>query len=52
MDDLRAQARDTLTAAQRGAFLPDGFRFASTSDKMVESFSETLNATSNGRLAS
>jgi len=47
MDDLRAQARDTLVAAQRGAFLPDDFKFGPTSNKLTESFGDTLNGTSN-----
>jgi len=46
MDDMRTQARDTLVAAQRGAFLPDDFRFGHTSNNLTEDFGSTLNGTS------
>ena len=47
MDDMKAQARDTYAAAQRGSFLPDDFKFGATSNKLTESFKDTLGATSN-----
>ena len=44
-EDLVAQVRETTNAAQRGAFLPDDFRFGSTDNRMVDRFSATLGAT-------
>ena len=44
-DDMVAQARDTLAKAQRGVFLPDGFKFGATDNANTDKFSEVLTAT-------
>lgn len=45
-DDLLAQARETLAAAQRGALLPDDFKFGSTDNNTTASFGQLLSSTS------
>ena len=44
-DDMVIQARETLAKAQRGAFLPEGFKFGATDNNMTDKFSEVLTAT-------
>ena len=46
LDDLLAQARETLAAAQRGALLPDDFKFGSTDNNTTASFGQLLSSTS------
>ena len=46
-NDLLAQVRATVLDAQRGVFLPADFKFNVTDNRLTESFSKTLNATSN-----
>ena len=36
----------TLADAQRGAFLPDDYKFGATDNNLVSSFGATLNSTS------
>jgi len=45
-EDLLAQVRASAADAKAGVFLPEGFKFGATDNKMMESFEETLNATS------
>jgi len=47
-DDLVAQARKTLMEAQAGKFMPENFKFGTTSDSMTDKFADTLNATAPG----
>ena len=44
--DLQAQVRETATAAQRGAFLPDNFRFGETDNNLTGQFGSMLDKTS------
>ena len=39
------QARETLQAAQRGSFLPEGFKFGLSDDNNTSDFKGTLSAT-------
>ena len=45
-DDLKKQVDKTLADAQRGAFLPDDYKFGATDNNLVSSFGATLNSTS------
>ncbi len=40
-----AQVRESTKDAQRGVFLPEGFTFGKTSNKMDEDFQATLKGT-------
>jgi len=41
-DDMVAQARETLDRAQRGQFLPEGFKFGITDDSTTAKFADVL----------
>ena len=44
-DDMLAQVRETLDKAQKGAFLPDDFKFGRTDNNVTAQFDAVLAAT-------